>query len=264
MASQSQLPFKPLEYWKPPKAVQHIRAKSSSLFTPAGRAPRHSFANSLELSDSNLDKKNMAFSGKGAAANQYQFDHEDSYHAPWYNFRYWGKRAWAGVVAIVVIIIIIVVVVAVEVTKKTAYPDYTQLTYSLSETCMSLHKSPLYGLLTISQIPERLSLTTSTISPATIHPKDLSTTFRKPKPKLTTSPTPAPLQPSSASTPPLVPTQFQMPQQAASPSASHPKTSTVSTVSLSLMSSTALSVAEPGQHSGSQILPIGLTMAKST
>lgn len=233
MASQSQPPFKPLEYWKPPKAVQHIRAKSSSLFTPAGKAPRHSFANSLELSDSNLDKKDMAYSGKGAAAHQYQSDHEGSYDAPWYNFRYWGKRAWAGFVAIVVIIIIIVVVVAVEVTKKNSYPDYTQLTYSLSETCTSLYKSPLYKMLTLFQIPEHLSLTTSITLLATIPPKDSSTMSQKPKQPPSTSPTPAPPQPSSASIPPSVPAQTQMLQQAASPSASHPKTSTASTASSS-------------------------------
>jgi hypothetical protein len=143
MASQSQLPFKPLEYWKPPKAVQHIRAKSSSLFTPVNQGHRLSFANSLELSDSNLDKKDMSFTTKSAATDQiqmrggagYQHGQYDSYQ-PWYNFRYWGKRAWAGAVAVVVLIIVIIIIVAVEVTKKNAYPDYTQLNYSLAETCM--------------------------------------------------------------------------------------------------------------------------------
>lgn len=144
MANPSQLPFKPLEYWKPPKAVQHIRAKSSSLFTPAGRQHRLSFANSLELTDSNLDKKDMSFAKKNGIAEEvqmrggagYQFDREDSYYHPWYNFKYWGKRGWAGFVAVVVVIIVIIIVVAVEVTKNNAYPDYTQLSYSLSETCM--------------------------------------------------------------------------------------------------------------------------------
>jgi hypothetical protein len=143
MASQSQLPFKPLEYWKPPKAVQHIRAKSSSLFTPANQAHRLSFANSLELRDSNLDKKDMSFATKNVETHEiqmrggagYQYDQYDSYQ-PWYNFRYWGKRAWAGAVAVVVLIIVIIIIVAVEVTKKNAYPDYTQLNYSLAETCM--------------------------------------------------------------------------------------------------------------------------------
>ncbi|KAE9364550.1 glycoside hydrolase family 16 protein [Stipitochalara longipes BDJ] len=64
----------------------------------------------------------------------YQFDREDSYYHPWYNFKYWGKRAWAGFVAVVVLIIVIIIIVAVEVTKNNAYPDYTQLSYSLAET----------------------------------------------------------------------------------------------------------------------------------
>jgi hypothetical protein len=145
MASESQLPFKPLEYWKPPKAVQHIRAKSSSLFTSAGRVHRPSFANSLELGESDRDKKDMSFATKNVAAEQvqmrggsgYQFDREDSYYHPWYNFKYWGKRAWAAAVVVVVLIIVIVIIIAVEVTKKNAYPDYTELNYSLSETCKS-------------------------------------------------------------------------------------------------------------------------------
>jgi hypothetical protein len=135
-----------LEYWKPPpKVVNHIRAKSSSLFTPAGRQHRHSFANSLELRDGDLDKKNMSFAKtkgikedvqmRGGAG--YQFDQDDSWYHPWYNFKYWGKRAWAGFVAVVVLIIVIIIIVAVEVTKNNAYPDYTQLSYSLADTCKS-------------------------------------------------------------------------------------------------------------------------------
>ncbi|PMD21569.1 glycoside hydrolase family 16 protein [Hyaloscypha hepaticicola] len=64
----------------------------------------------------------------------YQLDQGDTLSQPWYNFKYWGKRAWAGFIAVVVIIIVIIIIVAVEVTKKNAYPDYTQLNYSLAET----------------------------------------------------------------------------------------------------------------------------------
>jgi len=53
---------------------------------------------------------------------------------PWWNARYWRKRVWAGVIAVIVIIIIIVVAVAVTESKSNSYPDYTELTYSLSET----------------------------------------------------------------------------------------------------------------------------------
>lgn len=158
MASQSQLPFKPLEYWKPPKAVQHIRAKSSSLFTPAGRTRKLSFANSLELGDSDLDKKNMSFARKSGVAEQvqmrggngYRFDRDDPYRPAWYNFRYWGKKAWGVAVGLVVLIIVIIIIIAVEVTKKSAYPDYTKLNYSLAETCLFTLWILLYRMLTMA------------------------------------------------------------------------------------------------------------------
>lgn len=54
---------------------------------------------------------------------------------PWWNPRYWRKRVWGGVVAAILIIIAIVIAVAVTQTKKNAYPDYSALSYSLSETC---------------------------------------------------------------------------------------------------------------------------------
>jgi hypothetical protein len=155
MDSQSQLPFKPLEYWKPPKAVQHIRAKSSSLFTPANKRHRLSFANSLELGDKDLDKKEMSFATKSADEVQmrgghgYQYSQGYEWSPPWYKFQYWGKKAWAGFIAVVVILLVIIIIVAVEVTKKNAYPDYTQLTYSLAETCMFIPPFPYYQTLTL-------------------------------------------------------------------------------------------------------------------
>jgi hypothetical protein len=159
MASQQQFSFRPLEYWKPPKAVQHIRAKSSSLFTPAGKGNRHSFANPLELGDGSTDKKDMSFANaqeygarrKNVASDQiqladdygrplgpppgYKVDREDTLNQPWYDAREWGKKAWIAVGAIVVLVIVIVVIIAVEVSKKNKYPDYTKLNYSLAETC---------------------------------------------------------------------------------------------------------------------------------
>lgn len=55
---------------------------------------------------------------------------------PWWNPRYWRKRVWAIVVTVVVIII--AVAVAVGVTQSQgggSYPDYSNVTYSLAETC---------------------------------------------------------------------------------------------------------------------------------
>jgi hypothetical protein len=96
------------------------------------------------LGDSGLDEKDMSFATKNVATEQvqmrggsgFQFGREDSYYYhPWYNFKYWGKKAWAGAIAVVVLIIVIIIIIAVEVTKNNAYPDYTKLNYSLAETC---------------------------------------------------------------------------------------------------------------------------------
>lgn len=54
---------------------------------------------------------------------------------PWWNPRYWTKRIWIGVVTALVIIIVIAVAVGVTQAKKNAYPNYSQLSYSLKETC---------------------------------------------------------------------------------------------------------------------------------
>lgn len=57
---------------------------------------------------------------------------------PWWNPRYWRKRVWLGVAALVVIVIIIAVAAGVAESKKnSAYPDYTDLNYSLADTCES-------------------------------------------------------------------------------------------------------------------------------
>jgi hypothetical protein len=183
MASQPQLSFRPLEYWKPPKAVQHIRAKSSSLFSPAGRGNRHLYAKSLELGDDRLNKKEMSFAnaqgyggrGKNVASDStqlqgddygrsfgpqpgYKVDREETLNHPWYNVKYWGKKAWIAAVGILVLIIVIIVVVVVEVLKKNAYPDYTKLNYSLAETCTFHPKffcQPqilLYKILTLTRL----------------------------------------------------------------------------------------------------------------
>lgn len=54
---------------------------------------------------------------------------------PWWNPRYWRKRVWLGVVVAILVILAIVIAVAVTQTRKSAYPDYTALNYTLSETC---------------------------------------------------------------------------------------------------------------------------------
>ncbi|KAE8449632.1 hypothetical protein EG329_007962 [Mollisiaceae sp. DMI_Dod_QoI] len=159
--------FRPLEYWKPPKAVRHIRNKSSAFFSSTGigknlGSNRHSFiASKLEegiAEDLEHDKKDMSFATirdmagrvkNGAQSNyqmtdnygqplgpppEYKLDRDDTLNHPWYNAKHWGKKAWLIVSGIIAVIIIIVVVVAVEVSKANRYPDYSALSYTLSET----------------------------------------------------------------------------------------------------------------------------------
>lgn len=57
--------------------------------------------------------------------------------------RYWSKKVWIGIVAVIVIAIVIGVAVGVTQGKKTSYPDYSQLTYTLKDTCEFTHVSTL-------------------------------------------------------------------------------------------------------------------------
>lgn len=158
---QNQQPqsFTPLEYWKPPKAVKHIRKKSAALLVSTGliKSPdRHSFRGSnLEdgiREDYEPDGKDMAFGRYKNSANAhvqmtddygrsvgpppaYKLDREDTLHHPWYNFKYWGKRGWLAFAAVVVAIIVIIIVIAVVEVRANRYPDYSELSYTLSETC---------------------------------------------------------------------------------------------------------------------------------
>lgn len=163
--AQPQQSFRPLEYWKPPKAVRHIRSKSSQIFAketavtskPVARPTSSVYSNDLELGeDYDPDRKDKSLGtisemtsrsknpfqeniAMGGPPPAYKIDADGTLSPRWYDVKAWGKRVWAGVIAGIVIIIIIIVVVAVVVSKKNKYPDYSKLTYSLSETCLSFH-----------------------------------------------------------------------------------------------------------------------------
>lgn len=157
--------FTPLEYWKPPKAFRHhIRAKSSALFAPGGKGERfgkerHSFAK-LEEGKVTADPQNnaMAFATLGEMVGRskdgvneqinmmgkppaYQIDADDTLHHPWYNVKYWGKKAWLITLGVVAAILIIIVVAVVETEKANAYPNYSKLTYSLAENCKCMRST---------------------------------------------------------------------------------------------------------------------------
>ncbi|KJZ70750.1 hypothetical protein HIM_09883 [Hirsutella minnesotensis 3608] len=53
---------------------------------------------------------------------------------PWWNPRYWRKRAWAGLVVGVAVIAIVIAAVGVTLARKNAYPDYTAVAYALRDT----------------------------------------------------------------------------------------------------------------------------------
>lgn len=59
-------------------------------------------------------------------------------YEPWWNVRYWRKRTWAIVIVVLVAAIVAGAVAGVLVTKANRYPDYSQLNYSLEDTCKSL------------------------------------------------------------------------------------------------------------------------------
>ncbi|UKZ46342.1 hypothetical protein TrVGV298_000543 [Trichoderma virens] len=55
--------------------------------------------------------------------------------APAWDPRYWSKKVWIGIAVVIVIAIIIGVAVGVTQGKKSSYPDYSQLSYTLKDTC---------------------------------------------------------------------------------------------------------------------------------
>lgn len=53
-----------------------------------------------------------------------------------WDVRSWSKKVWIGLAAVIVIAIVIGVAVGVTQGKKgSSYPDYSQLTYTLKDTC---------------------------------------------------------------------------------------------------------------------------------
>jgi hypothetical protein len=141
--------FRPLEYWKPPKAVQHIRSRSTNETSKPQRSPSvYSFSSSKkdiqlrESSDSyRVDQKHTTYSSAvEIMKNQFvegtgEYDRPRRMARKWYNVKAWSKKVWISIAAGVMILIIIIVIAAVEVNKKNRYPDYSALKYSVSETC---------------------------------------------------------------------------------------------------------------------------------
>lgn len=142
--------FRPLEYWKPPKAVRHIRKASSRVFSPKKDSHTTDIHDpekqDLELQEREREaeeffqSKGMSFATIGEMnARRKTFANEqvmsyDRADTPWWNVRSWGKKAWAVFTGVVVVILIIVIAVAVVVSRNNRYPTYSTQNYSLSET----------------------------------------------------------------------------------------------------------------------------------
>lgn len=68
--------------------------------------------------------------------NPYGMTNHAASSIPWWNPRYWARKVWIAIAVVVVIVIVIAVAVGVTVSKNNAYPNYTQLSYKLQDTCM--------------------------------------------------------------------------------------------------------------------------------
>lgn len=145
MAQPQIQPFQPLEYWKPPKAVLHYTRpktaaqRSPSVYSFSSSKLETASRNSFEF-DEKLERRPTSYSSAIAdMKNQFTEtvgEGADTSASRWYNFKAWGKKTWLGIATVVTILIVVIVVAVVEVNKSNKYPDYSKLTYFVSETCM--------------------------------------------------------------------------------------------------------------------------------
>src|SRR4051812_44096898 len=72
----------------------------------------------------------------GIPPPKYELDRPGTLSHRWWDVRAWSKKKMLLVGGgLVVVIIILAVVIGVEVSKKNAYPNYSQLSYSLKDSC---------------------------------------------------------------------------------------------------------------------------------
>ncbi|KAL2062636.1 hypothetical protein VTL71DRAFT_5708 [Oculimacula yallundae] len=144
--------FQPLEYWKPPKAVRHIRANSSRVFSHKRANTTESLdpeKQALEIQRRELEAEeffkskgaetDMSFATLGEMAGRKKtfangYDHMDGGSQPWWDVKSWGKKAWGIFVGVVVVILIIIIAIVVVVSRNNRYPTYSTQSYKLAET----------------------------------------------------------------------------------------------------------------------------------
>ncbi len=164
------LGYRPLEYWKAPKAV-HFPAEGGRAAAPghqqrtrevkaaqlvndtaqgAGRSPvgaievvRWTGAIEKEAGGSLLPASTHRVPRSSTTSDKDDKMSRTYYKAEtprWYHVRRWRKRTWAVVVGVVIAAVVIAVVVPVLLVVRKAqgppsYPSYVKLNYSLAETC---------------------------------------------------------------------------------------------------------------------------------
>ena len=122
----------------------------------------------------------MVHGGPMGPPPAYKLDREDSLAPHWWDYRGWSMKKLLLIVAGLVLLVVIVIIIAVEVVKKNAYPNYSALTYTLTDTCayQPIFLSSRTNQDSREQTPVPSSSITSTTLPATIRLLDSSTTFR--------------------------------------------------------------------------------------
>lgn len=175
-----------LEYWKPPKALRHIRSKSSTAFLSSSKGNRRttfSASNDIEEGfEKDIGKSTTVGTMPHGFKNeypmgpppQYKLDDENTATSRRrFDPRTWGRKIWFIAIAVLAVIIIAIVAAVVEVEKKNKYPNYSELSYSISETCMSSFFPPRPSA-NGEQIQEPVSSTSLIILQATILQQALS------------------------------------------------------------------------------------------
>jgi hypothetical protein len=147
MQEQASLPYRSLEYWTPPKKItRHIRGKSSAVFTPERTLGGVTITNQTGI----MSRYGREGGGNGSSFNNMQMDSPimkeprayvvekpETLRPRWYDYKNWGWKTYAALSAAVAIAIIVIVVAVVEVEKANRYPNYSKLTYTLEDTCLS-------------------------------------------------------------------------------------------------------------------------------
>lgn len=114
-----------------PYDSQH--AVSSDSMNPSGGPPLPTYA-SLAQDDAHSPYPRGAMPSAENHPQSLDYQYSSSHQGSRWNPRNWSKRTWIVAVVVAIVALIAIIVGAVEGTKSNAYPDYTPLNYSLTDT----------------------------------------------------------------------------------------------------------------------------------